>query len=146
MWRFSTRRISVKVRTTACRNKVTLSLTWEGSGGKSRAQIVLEKARRCFSVAACHREGGVCVYSNKNRTGCQRAHGSSPRLAKRGSHGLATRFITACALPPETWRPPVCPAAALEMLRFLLLFHFIPFGIKLWVIIGQKPHWRFVWV
>lgn len=65
MWRFSTRRSSVKMQNTARWNKVIWSLTREGFDSRSRAQIVLEKARRCFGVAACHREGGVCVYSNK---------------------------------------------------------------------------------
>lgn len=80
---FSTRHMSVKKHKTAWWNKVVVSLTLTASTFKSRAQIVLEKARRRFSVAACHREGGVCVYSNITELAVSRAHGSSLSLWRR---------------------------------------------------------------
>lgn len=66
MWTFPTRQMCVKMQKTERWHQSSHITHLDGlTAFKSRARIVLEKARRRFGVAACHRgRGGVCVYSN----------------------------------------------------------------------------------
>lgn len=107
--------------------KATLSLTLDGFSVRSRAEIVLEKPRRRFSVAACHREGGVCVYSNITERGCQPL-----------TDPLRFWRTEGAAVWPQTLLQRACllmrPEEFFFCLFVLLQSHVVPFFLKFLII------------